>query len=152
MNTENYKDLYDRAVKALGSFQLFNALNAIKKASLDLKQSDLLTEEESIRNDYERMLQFMAQGGNDPQKESMHQTFLLRGCNLLYRMHHQYLKLFGSNHIGEIMRTDKTLTSDDPNIYIHEMQKLINLRSGNALNKFNVNIIKRNFFKAFRTG
>ncbi len=127
MNTENYKDLYDRAAKALGSFQLFNALDAIKKASLDLRQSDLITEEESIRNDYERMLQFLAQGGNDPQKESMHQTFLLRGCNLLYRMHHQYLTLFGSNHIGEIMRTDKTLTSDDPNTYIHELQKLLAL-------------------------
>lgn len=127
MNTDNYKDLFDQATQALGSFQLFSALDAMKTASQELRQSYLITEEESIRNDYALMLQFMAQGGNDPQKENMHQTFLLRACNLLYRIHHQYLLLYGSNHIGETMRTDQTISSDDPNSYIEALLKPLSL-------------------------
>lgn len=124
MNTTNYKELFDHAADALGHLQLFDALEVMEQAAHDLKQSDLISEEESIRNDYERMLLFLAQGGKDPQKESMHQAFLLRACNLLYRIHHQYLHLYGSNHIGEIMRTDKSLSSDNPNDYIQEVLKL----------------------------
>lgn len=123
MNTENYKQLFDSATKTLESYQLFDALAHMKAACIDLKQNELSMEEESIEEDYTRMLQFIEQGGNDPQRDSMHQAFLLRAANLLYRIHHQYLFLYGSNIIGENLRTNKEISSNDPETYITGIQK-----------------------------
>lgn len=123
MNTENYKQLFDSATQTLEYYQLYDALAHMKAACIDLKQGELSMEEESIESDYTRMLQFIEQGGNDPQRDSMHQAFLLRACNLLYRIHHQYLYLYGSNIIGENLRTNKELTSDGPEYYIAGVQK-----------------------------
>lgn len=127
MNTENYKQLFDSATLNLASYQLYDALAHMKAACIDLKQNELSMEEESIENDYSRMLQFIEQGGNDPQRDSMHQAFLVRATHLLYRIHHEYLHLYGSNIIGESMRSNHEITSDEPEVYITGIQKPLSL-------------------------
>lgn len=83
MDQKSFELLYTDAENALLQNHLLDALNCIQGILFDLNRIELKNELESIQQDYGMMLQFMQQGGNDPQRNSIHQTLIHRSFTLL---------------------------------------------------------------------
>lgn len=93
MDEHSFTQLYTDATQALANYRLYDALACLQGLLYDTGEPQLLNEHESLKSDYERMLNFMNAGGTDPQRNAIHQNLLRRAYTLLdnatraYRLH-----------------------------------------------------------------
>lgn len=83
MDEQSYYHLRTDAEQALLDYRLYDALACLQGILYDTGEPQLLREHESLKCDYERMLQFMSAGGTDPQRNEIHRQLIRRAFALL---------------------------------------------------------------------
>lgn len=83
MNQNSFELLHKDALEALMGGHLQDALICIRGILFTTNDLELDNEWESIQKDYEMMLGFMQQGGNDPQRASIFRNLINRSFSLL---------------------------------------------------------------------
>lgn len=83
MDEHSFNLLYTDAERALRELRLYDALACLQGMLYATQQTHLLSEHESLRSDYERMLHFMSEGGADPQRDDIHMNLVRRAFSLL---------------------------------------------------------------------
>lgn len=83
MDKNSFELLRKDALQAITSSHLQDALTCIGGLLFPTNDLELNNEWESVRKDYEMMLGFMQQGGNDPQRASIFRNLLNRSFCLL---------------------------------------------------------------------
>ena len=78
MDIISFKSLYNDATKAIKDNQLLQALSFIKGMLFNLGDIETSHEYESICQDYDIMLEFMAKGGEDIEREKVYHNIFNR--------------------------------------------------------------------------
>lgn len=90
MDIISFKSLYNDATKAIKDNQLLQALSFIKGMLFTLGDIETSHEYESICQDYDIMLEFMAKGGEDIEREKVYHNIFNRIYNLLDKISRLY--------------------------------------------------------------
>lgn len=104
MNQENFNILRQNCLEALGHFRLKDALSCLKALCMELNDSTLSIEQESIDSTYQMMLRFMSEGGVDPQRASILDGLLVRSYILLTRATRCFKLKHGSGIYADTLR------------------------------------------------
>ena len=83
MDKKSFESLYHDAAEALLSRRMHDALDCLQGILFSAGSTELDRELDSIRQDYAMMLNFMVQGGNDPQRAAIHRNLTARGFAML---------------------------------------------------------------------
>lgn len=83
MDEHSFTQLCTDAEQALADYRLYDALACLQGLLHNTSEPHLLGEHESLKSDYERMLQFMGEGGTDPQRDDVHLNLMRRAYALL---------------------------------------------------------------------
>lgn len=123
MDRKSFELLYQDAIEATTQNHLLDALNCIRGMIFNIENgADLHDELTSIRQDYNMMLAFMQQGGNDPQRSAIYRKLISRSFTLtdkaarLYRIQHEkdlYSTLYRRNNESGMASFDYLLESTD---------------------------------------
>lgn len=96
--------LYSDAVKALLNYRIYDALSYIRGILYNQNNLSLSNEYDSLRTDYEIMLHFMYDGGEDPQRERIHHDIIRRSFALLDKAFRHYLQAAGAGVYATALR------------------------------------------------
>lgn len=91
-------------MEALEHFRLKDALSCLKALCMELNDSTLSIEQESIDSTYQMMLRFMSEGGADPQRALILDGLLVRSYILLTRATRCFKLRHGSGIYADTLR------------------------------------------------
>jgi len=153
MSKETYDKLYDHVITSLQRHELQWALLLIKQECREHQQMSPVSEAETIENDYCHMLDYLRDGGDDPQRKVLLDQFYERTWTLLDRIEYDRgvppyrdILLFDFNVLADLLHAapndDVELskvfeyTAIAPTLSDVEQKQLINLLTDESLPQY----------------
>ncbi len=91
MNKELYKTLHAEVVRHLEAHELWSALCSIENMLAYFNDWQIAEQHRALKESYSMMLRYMLQGTFDPDREAMHNEFMLQAFKLSDSLHRRQL-------------------------------------------------------------